>query len=135
MRYTSSSIRSRIVGFIVIIAILLLTPAAYGQQSYVSRYNVFAGYTFLNSPNISLFENGFHTQVGYNQRTWLAMGFDYSVAAGDLKLTPDLLPDALQQQLGGTLKQLAAIGQLPPGYALVVPAHSLTQTFAAGPQF
>lgn len=127
--------KTRIVGFVIIVAILLLTPAAYGQQNYISRYNVFTGYTFLNSPHINLFENGFHGQAGYNARTWMAMGFDYSIASGDLTITPDLLPDALQQQLAGTLKQLAAFGQLPPGYSLAVSARSRTQTFAAGPQF
>jgi hypothetical protein len=62
------------------------------------------------------------------------MGFDYSVSTGDLVLTPNLLPDALQQTLGAQLGQLAAHGLLPAGYTLAVKAHSNTQTFAAGPQ-
>jgi hypothetical protein len=48
--------------------------------------------------------------------------------------TPNLLTIALQQQLAAELAALAAAGKLPPGYTLSVPASSLTQTFAAGPQ-
>jgi hypothetical protein len=29
---------------------LLITSAAFGQQEYVSRFDAFAGYTFLDSP-------------------------------------------------------------------------------------
>jgi hypothetical protein len=63
-----------------------------------------------------------------------SLGFDYSVATGDLTLTPDLLPNSLQQQLAAQLGQLAAIGRLPAGYKLSVKAHSNTQTFTVGPQ-
>jgi hypothetical protein len=126
----------------VVTTLLLLTLAlplasapALGQQMYVSRYNVFAGYTFLDSPHVSLFENGFHFQAGVNPRTWYALGFDYSISGGDLTLTPNLLTTAWQQQLGGLLQQLAKAGQLPAGYTVAVRSNSRTQTFAAGPQF
>ena len=107
------------------VALALSSLPALGQQSYVSRYSLYTGYTFLDSPHVSLFENGFHTQVGVNARTWLALGFDYSVSGGSLTLTPNLLTTTLQQQLGA---------ELPPGYVLAVPSNSLTQTFAGGPQ-
>jgi hypothetical protein len=118
----------------LLVSFLLLASAASGQQTYVSRYNAYFGYAYLKSPNVDLNENGFHLQVGYDARTWLAMGFDYSISSGDLTLTPNLLPTALQQQLAGVLAQLAAAGELPPNYTLAVPSHSKTQTFAAGPQ-
>jgi hypothetical protein len=51
-----------------------------------------------------------------------------------MTLKPNLLPTALQQQLGAELGQLAAAGQIPATYVLTVPAHSETQTFAIGPQ-
>ncbi len=116
------------------LAVTLLASRASGQQTYVTRYDLFTGYTFLDSPHVSLFENGFHFQVGVRPKTWYSLGFDYSVSAGTLTLTPNLLTTALQQQLGAELEALAAAGKLPPGYTLVVPAHSVTQTFAAGPQ-
>ncbi len=115
--------------------VLLLAATAWGQQTYVTRFDLFTGYTYLNSPHVGLAENGFHTQFGVRVIRWMSLGFDYSVAQGDLTLTPDLLLTSLQQTLGAQLAQLAAAGKLPPGYQLVVPASSLTQTFAGGPQF
>lgn len=116
------------------VALSLASAPALGQQEYVSRYNLFAGYTFLDSPHVNLFENGFHWQAGINPRTWLALGFDYSISGGDLTLTPNLLTPAWQQQLGGLLQELAQAGQLPAGYTVAVPSNSRTQTFAGGPQ-
>jgi hypothetical protein len=116
------------------LALPLASVTAHGQQSYVSRYNLYGGYTFLDSPHVSLFENGFHFQAGVNPKTWCALGFDYSVSEGSLTLTPNLLTAAWQAQLGGLLQQLAAAGQLPAGYTVTVPSDSFTQTFAGGPQ-
>lgn len=116
------------------LALTLLSSPALGQQTYVTRYDLFAGYTFLDSPHVSLFENGFHFQAGVRPKTWVSLGFDYSVSEGNLTLTPNLLTTTLQQELGAELQRLAAAGKLPAGYTLVVPAHSVTQTFAAGPQ-
>ena len=119
---------------ILLTAVLVLSFPALGQQTYVTRYDAFAGYAFLNSPKVSLFENGAQFQIGFRPKTWYSLGFDYSIAAGDLSITPDLLPPALQQQLGGQLTLLAKAGLLPAGYKLVVPAHSVTHAFAVGPQ-
>jgi hypothetical protein len=114
--------------------VLLLVPSAFAQQTYVSRYDLFTGYTFLDSPAVGLFENGFHTQVGIRPKTWYSIGFDYSVTSGNLTITPNLLPSGLQQQLGAQLAALAAAGLIPSGYTLSVPAGSFTQSFALGPQ-
>ena len=111
---------------VLIAALLLPSSKVFGQQEYVSRYNVYAGYAFLDSPHVALFENGVHFQAGVNPKTWCALGFDYSVSARDLTLTPGLLIPTLQQQLSQ---------ELPPGFSLSVGSHSRTQTFAAGPQF
>ncbi len=116
------------------LALLLLPLPVAGQQTYVTRYDAFVGYSFLDSPHVNLFENGFATQAGVRVRQWLSLGVDYTLASGDLTLTPDLLTTALQQQLGTQLGGLAAAGIIPPTYSLSVVAHSRTQTFAAGPQ-
>lgn len=121
------------VNCLLVCAFISFWPA-YAQQSYVSRYDVFTGYSFLTSPKIDLTANGFHIQAGFRPRTWYSIGFDYSNFWGDLTLTPNLLPTELQQQLAKQLAYLAAIGKLPAGYSLVVPASSRTQTFAFGPQ-
>ena len=113
----------------------LLAISAPGQQTYVTRFDSFAGYTYLNSPHVGLAEHGFHTQIGVRVWPWVSLGFDYSVSTGDLTLTPDLLLPSLQQALAAQLARLAAAGLLPPGYQLAVPTSSLTQTFAGGPQF
>jgi hypothetical protein len=113
--------------------IFCLAPLAFGQQ-YVGRYDVYGGFMYLDSPHINLAERGFHLQSGVRMRTWYSLGFDYSTNTGHTVLTPDLLTTSLQQQLGAQLRQLAALGRIPPGYSLVVPIDSWTQTFAAGPQ-
>ena len=119
---------------LIVLPTLLLALPAFGQQTYVPRYDAYVGYAFLDSPHIGLFENGVAAQVGFRPRTWLSFGFDYTFAEGDGTITPSLLPTNLQQQLGAQLLGLTALGIIPPGYQLVVPIHSRSQTFAVGPQ-
>jgi len=119
---------------LALVALVTLAFPLLGQQSYVSRYDVFTGYTYLNSPKVSMAEHGFHLQAGFRPKPWYSLGFDYSVSNGDLTLTPSLLPDELQHTLATQLGQLAAVGRLPAGYQLVVGGHSNTQTFTLGPQ-
>jgi hypothetical protein len=114
---------------------LLFAAGAMAQQDYVGRYDAYVGFGYLDSPHINLSERGVHAQAGVRVRRWVSMGFDYSNTNGNTRITPNLLPQSLQQQLGGQLAQLAAAGAIPPNYSLVVPIHSDTQTFAAGPQF
>ena len=123
------------VAFLLLVAVLLLVSSpALGQQKYVTRYDMFTGYAFLDSPAISLFENGFQFQIGVRPTTWYSLGFDYSISSGDGTITQDQLTSALQQQLGAQLEALIKAGVIPPTYRLVVPVHSRTQTFAGGIQ-
>ena len=128
----ASALRTLLI--VVPLALLLAASPVAAQQSYVSRFDVFTGYAFLDSPHISLFENGFQAQFGYRPKPWYSLGFDYSVSSGDLVLTPALLPATLAQPIEGAITQLIAAHQLPAGYALAVPTHSRTQNFAIGPQ-
>ncbi|MGD0778019.1 MAG: hypothetical protein ABSC05_34985 [Candidatus Solibacter sp.] len=117
--------------------LLLLSLPLSGQQSYVTRFDAFGGYGFLNSPDVNLFENGFAAQFGVRPLTWLTVGFDYTVAAGDLTLKPAQLLPALQTQLQNGIVAGVTAGLLPASYpysTLYVPAHSKTQTFAFGPE-
>ncbi len=118
-----------------LLAALLLAWPAFGQQEYVGRFDAFAGFTYLNSPHISLAEKGFHFQAGVRVFRWASLGFDYSRSTGDLTLTPDLLVDSLSGPLAAEIAAYKAAGLLPASYALVVPTGSTTQTFAGGPQF
>jgi len=116
------------------LAVILTAAPAFCQQQNVTRYDAFLGYTYFSSPSIALVEKGVHLQLGVRPRTWYSVGFDYSRAGSDLVLTPSLLPPALQEGLSGQLTQLAALGRLPAGYVLKIPAHSVTQTMTVGPQ-
>jgi hypothetical protein len=135
---TSSRRRSLNGALLVVftLAIVLLTGLpVFSQQTYVSRYELYGGYAFLDSPHINLFENGVQFQAGVRMRTWLTLGLDYSYSSGSLTLVPSLLPDALQLQLAAKLAYLESVGAIPPGYALSVPTDSVSQSFAAGPSF
>jgi hypothetical protein len=121
-------------GTMLAAGLLLCLPAVAQKQPYVSQFDAYGGYAFLDSPHIGLFENGFAAQVGFRPRTWYSVGVDYSNTSGNANLTPNLLPTALQGELAAILAGLAAQGKLPPGYALVVPVHSRTQTLVFGPQ-
>ena len=118
-----------------VLLVLLLPLQAFGQQDYVGRFDLYNGFTWFDSPSAHLQERGYHLQAGINARTWLALGFDYSVVTGNLTLTPSLLKPALQTQIAAQLAGLEAAGLIPPGYQVAVGTASTTQTFAAGPQF
>ena len=110
-----------------------------GQQAYVSRFDAYVGYGFLDSSKVSLFENGGAFQFGVRPTTWLSLGFDFTAAAGDLKITPAQLLPALQTQLQTAIAGGIGAGlfPLPTAYnyaGLYVPAHSATQTYAVGPE-
>ncbi len=111
----------------VILASVLFPLAAFGQQDYASRYDVFSGFTYFESAKINLAERGYHLQFGLNMKRWYAVGFDYSNVNGTLNLIPPYLPTALQQQLQPLL------GLLGPDYHPAVPTSTNTQTFALGP--
>ncbi|MGA2771133.1 MAG: hypothetical protein ABSG26_09995 [Bryobacteraceae bacterium] len=119
---------------VVSVVLLLAASPVAAQQTYVSQFDVFAGYAFLNSPHIGLFENGFQAQFGYRPKPWYSLGFDFSRSTGDLVLTPDLLPPALSKPINDAIPQYIAAKLLPPGYVLAVSAHSTSLTFAVGPQ-
>ena len=128
--------KQRVIVIALGILLLLSLPLA-GQQTYVTRFDVYGGYGFLDSPKVNLFENGFAAQVGFRPKTWLSLGFDYTFAKGDLTLTPDQLLPALQTQLQAGIVAGVTHGLLPANYpysTLSVPVQSATHTFAVGPE-
>jgi hypothetical protein len=114
---------------------LFLASYASGQQSYVGRWDAYAGYTHIGQPSLNLGENGVNMQFAFRPSTWLTLGFDYNVATGQNILEPGMLLPSLQVQLGAKLGQLAAAGLVPPGYKLAIPINTRTQTFQVGPDF
>lgn len=121
--------------FLAALAVIGLVTPLYGQQQDVSRYDLYSGFTALSTPHLNLTERGYNFQAGVNWRSWLATGFDFSYVTGHSSLTPDMLKPSLAAQINQQIAALEAAQQLPPGYMLLVPTDSTTQTFAAGPQF
>ena len=115
---------------ICVLSPLLLAAIALGQQDYIGRYDLYAGYMYLNSPGLSLGESGFHTQFGTNPSKWYSMGFDFSTGAGNTSLTTGMMKSSVQEQIS---QQLAAFG-LTLAAVQPVPERSRTQTYAMGPQ-
>lgn len=125
----------RAVRRVVLTSMLALPPlTALAQQTDVRHYDVYGGFAGFETPELNLAQRGFHLQAGDNLKTWLAAGFDYSVATGHNTLTPNLLTPALQQQLAAELGYLIEQGVIPPTYKLAVPLDAASQTFALGPQ-
>ena len=75
----------------VLSASLLFSPIAAAQQTQLKRYDLYVGFADLNSPALGLNQTGVHTQFGVNERSWYALGFDYSGSSGSTVLKPDLL--------------------------------------------
>lgn len=123
---------SRII--ILALFVCLITVAAFPQQEYVGRFDVYGSYSFLTTPKLNLFERGFHSQVGYNWKRWVAIGGDFSVFDGHSSMFPHMLNGQKQAQLGGALAQLAQAGLVPPGYVVYMPYDVTTYTFTLGPQ-
>jgi hypothetical protein len=111
---------------VFLLVVLSLASAGFAQQDYVSRYDLFAGFSYLSSPKLNLAERGFNTEFGVNATRWLALGADYSYFTGHSTLFAQDLTTALQLQLATIV---------PPGVAVSVPFDSITYTFTAGPQF
>ena len=110
------------------VLVLLMSISAFAQQDYVGRFSAFGGYSFLNSPKLNLFENGFDGTFGVNIKRWIAFGFDFSIFTGGSSLVPSDLNASAQQQLAPVLVLL------PPGATISVPFDAKTSTYAIGPQ-
>ncbi len=130
-RISAASVRISLLATLVISSF----AAASAQQDYVSRYDIYTGFSDLATPGLnSLNQVGFNLQAGANVNRKFAAGFDYSVQSGDTALTTNLATPALQAQLGALAVQFAEMGLLPPGYTLRIPLHAVTQTITAGGQ-
>ena len=127
--------RIRLRWVVWLFAAFMFPRCSFSQQDYVGRFDIYNGFTYFDSPDIHLSQRGYHLQLGYNTKTWLALGFDYSVATGTLNLTSNLLKPSLDASIQAELEPLILAGVVPPNFQLSVPTSSTTQTFAAGPQF
>jgi hypothetical protein len=117
--------------FVVVFLFLTQLPSASAQQDYVGRYDLYTGFSDLNTPALhNINQVGFHLQAGINNNRWLSTGFDYSIQTGDTTLIPSLASPAI---IAG-LTQLYQYGILPLTYSVDLPLSATTQTFTAGSQ-
>jgi len=107
----------------------------FAQQDYVSRFDAFGGYSFLDTPSLNQLLNGFNGEFGVNVKTWIAIGVDYSIFTGSNNITTRMLKPALQQEVDAEVAMLQAGGILPANYQVAVPTNSTVWTFSGGPQF
>jgi opacity protein-like surface antigen len=131
---TAKPVSRLLIATILATASLFAASAASAQQGQYSRYDVYAGFADIDSPDLGLNEHGFHLQAGFNPHRWLSVGGDYSNGTGSQLLTTNLLPAALQAQINAAQAGYIALGLLPANYHLAVPTDAATQTFAFGPQ-
>lgn len=119
--------------------LLLAAPSAFGQeqpeQQYVGRFLVYTGFMELNSPKISLLEQGVHVQTGLRWSRHISLGFDYSRGTGPTTIGLSQATTALQNRFGPLIAELIANNLLPANYAAALPFSSVTQTFTIGPEF
>jgi hypothetical protein len=73
---TGHCITRRISPYVLSAAILLFAAPLHSQQTDVKQFDVYAGYAFLDTPSVNLFENGVAAQIGFRPKTWLTVGFD-----------------------------------------------------------
>src|SRR5215813_3269316 len=91
---------------VAVLLVLILSAAAYSQQEYVGRFDVFGGFSYFTSPKLNLVERGFNGEAGVNVFRWLAMGFDFSVFNGHSSLRASELNPTVLAQLAPFLATL-----------------------------
>ena len=115
--------------FVCVLALFLLSSAltCYPQQTDVRQFAAFGAFSYLSTPSLNLTQRGFDGDFGYNVRSWVSLGFDFSYNGGHSSLLPNDLNSATQAKLAPFLPLL------PPGFILAVPYNSSTYTYEAGP--
>lgn len=119
----------RSIQFISLALLILTALVCFGQQDYVSRYDAYFGYAYLNTSNMNLSQYGVDGEFGVNVRPWLSLGGDFSWFEGGSNIVPGMLNAANQAKLAPILPLL------PPGYVISVPYDATTSTYTAGTQF
>lgn len=113
----------------VILSVVLTSLTSFSQQTEVTQFAVFGAYSYLSTPSLNLTQRGIDADFGFNVRSWLTLGGDFSYNTGHSSLLPNYLSSSAQAKLAPILPLL------PPGFVLAVPYDSSTYTYEAGPQF
>jgi len=118
--------------FVCVLALFLLAtaPTCFSQQTNIPQFSTFEAFSYLSTPSLNLVQRGFDGDFGYNWKSWLTLGFDFSVQNGHTTLLPNHLNVATQAKLAPYLPLFQELG-IP----LAIPYNSTTYTYEAGPQF
>ena len=131
MTYRSRITSTTRIGLLVAIFVFLTQlPAAFAQQDYVGRYDLYTGFSDLYTPNLNKINQvGFHLQAGINNNRWLSTGFDYSIQTGNTSLVPGFASPAIKAGITELYELYGLSGGLaglPPTYAVDVPLSATT---------
>lgn len=122
---------------LIALAILMLVVSAATAQQAPSfqKWDMYAGYSYLNTPTNSLSQHGFNLSFGRNINRWVALGMDFSKhnGSGPQFATGSELATRLPASVLAGLPAGAA--QLLPGVRVKIPVDASSATFAAGTQF
>ena len=118
--------------FVCVLALFLLAtaPTCFSQQTNIPQFSTFEAFSYLSTPSLNLVQRGFDGDFGYNWKSWLTLGFDFSVQNGHTTLLPNHLNVATQAKLAPYLPLFQQLG-IP----LAIPYNSTTYTYEGGPQF
>ena len=95
---------------IMLLVILLLASSAFGQQTYVTRFDAFRASPFWIA-RMSAWRNLVSRgRSASGRRPGTRSGLTIASSTGDLSITPTLLPSALQQHWTLQFTQLRAMG-------------------------
>ncbi len=115
---------------VVLLFVLLTTLTCFSQQTNIPQFSTFEAFSYLSTPSLNLVQRGFDGDFGYNWKSWLTLGFDFSVQNGHSSVLPNYLNSATQAKLAPFLPILQELG-IPAA----IPYNSSTYTYEAGPQF
>jgi hypothetical protein len=121
--------RPKTLSAVVILFFLLSALTCFAQQTDIREFTAFGAYSYLSTPSLNLTQRGFDGDFGWNLRSWLTVGGDFSYGSGHSSLVTNDLNAATQAKLAPYLPFF------PPGFVLSVPYNSTTYTYEAGPQF
>ena len=118
--------------FVCVLALFLLsTPlTCFSQQTDIRQFSTFEAFSYLSTPSLNLVQRGFDADFGYNWKSWITFGFDFSAQNGHSTLLPSKLNAATQAKLAPYIPVFQELG-IP----LAIPYNSTTYTYEAGPQF
>ena len=118
----------------VILMVLVAVLPASAQTSF-QKWDMYAGYSYLNTPTNDIAQHGFNLSFGRNINKWLALGMDFSrhEGTGAQNATGTDMVARLPSTIVAGLP--ASLAPALPGIKLNVPVNASSATFAAGTQF